>query len=349
MQSGKRQTKRDPLFDYLRSICMAFVFLHHFYLTIPGMVDYAEYLNPFAEFFVGIAGFMVGFVYLNRNKDLQLLKRGIKILIAYYVVAIPIEIVISLVGVKEASLVGTIVNVVTFQQENNWVEILIFYGILFVLLPVILPIYRKNKSMVLVFSILLFLTSTIVSNLLNITNFFVNNTLMMFLQWQMFFVIGLKIGDLYKNKLFNPNKILKIITPIGVIALVIQWLWFHPEPLIKSPYSFEKLLNTLYLAPIYLFVLIHLYKIKMENSQFDRFIRVLGRNSLVAFIFSEYLRIALSGFFSFYDLKIGQFYALVLSLVLSFILILVLSEYEKLKISVKVIPLKPFSKLAKRL
>jgi hypothetical protein len=337
----KSNSKREPLFDYLRSLCMLFVFVHHFYLTFPGTKDYLVYLNPFAELFVGLAGFMVGMVYLHRNKNLYLVKRGFKILFTYYVVALPIGMVMSQIGDYRQPIVETIVRTITFQEATTMITILIFYGIIFILLPVILHLYRLNNKLVLFSSILLFVLSTIIYNILNIDkhNFFITYTVMILLQWQMFFIIGLLIGDQYKKGAFQFNKFKPFLIIFGILALTVQLVWFRSIP-IKAPYSIEKFLGLVYLAPLYLYVFTMFYK-KIKNGRLDQFIRVVGRNSLVAFVLSEILRYGIYAVFVVFGLfRMNDLFVFVFSILLSIILILILKLYEDKKSQIKSLQIK---------
>jgi hypothetical protein len=323
---------RELIFDFLRSILMLFVFLHHFYLSFPNNIDYIAHLNPFAELFVGLAGFMVGLVYLYRNKDVYLIKRGVKILLAFYIVALP-EAAIKAYAEDSSSghVLHTIGNVFLMLEDPTTINILRFYGVIFILLPIILFFYRRAPIPTLIFSVCTFLTSTLLYySSPDTPGFFVSQTLMLLLQWQMFFIIGLRIGDLYKTKKLNLSKLIKVLVIAGPLALLVQWLWFQQD-IAKFPYSFGKMFGIVYLAPIVVFSVSYLYA-KVKGSRADSFIRVVGRNSLSAFVLSECIRILLIKVpVSMFSIRYSGWSSLGYAIFLSLVLICIMWGYERFK------------------
>lgn len=329
---------REHIFDFLRSGFMLFAFLHHFFLTIPGNIDYIENLNPFAELFVGLAGFMVGMIYLHRNKDLYLLKRGMKILLAFYIVAIPFTISKSLFIDKSNQPVQDILfNVIFMLEDPTAIFILRFYGLIFIMLPIILWIYRRLQIATLIISLLIFFISSIIYYQNSYQdNFFVTQTLMMLLQWQLFFVIGLKLGDLYKNnqlKQYIPT-FRNCYLVLAPICLIIHIIWFK-DTLYKFPYSYGKLLNSIYLVPLYLYIFCLIYN-KIKGRFADKFIRVIGRNSLVAFVLSEVIRILFIKMpVTVLNIKLNEISSFFIALIMSILLIGIMWGYEHIKKSKK--------------
>ncbi|MFS0822752.1 OpgC domain-containing protein [Bacillus sp. 1P02SD] len=332
---NNRNSKRENIFDFLRSIFMLFVFLRHFYLTIPGNYDYMQYLSPFAELFVGLAGFMVGMIYLYRNNDYYLLKRGLKILLVFYIVAIPFTIGKSIFLDQSNQPVSEIIlKVILMMEDPTAINILRFYGLIFLMLPIILWFYRKVQKTTIISSIFIFFLSSILyySQSSKESSFFISQTLMMLVQWQLFFVIGIKLGDLYKTNEFK--KLLPSMTRIyfvlAPLALIIHLTWFS-ESIVKFPYTYGKLLNTFYLAPIYVFILCFIYQ-KAKGSYIDKFIRVVGRNSLFAFILSEIIRIGVIKLpITIFSIQLSEFSSFVIAIITSFILIYVIYLYEYIK------------------
>lgn len=325
-------SKREPYFDFLRSMLMIFVFLHHFYLSAPGVRDYAYFVNASAELFVALSGFMVGFIYLFRDNHLNLIKRGIKILFAYYSVAIPLNILYGLFGSIKSPIGITIFKTLIMMQDNTWVNILRFYGLIFILAPLIIKFFKFNRYILLCLSTLLFFTITIINSQFTFNNFFIVNTVFILLQWQLFFIIGMFLGDLYKQKRLN-NKILYIYPIIfAILALLIQTFIVGEVELNKFPYGFGKMLNIIYVAPLWLYSIYFIYKLSKETF-FDRFIRVIGRNSLFAFILSDYFRVAFKQIFlrSHVPQIYIEIWSLVVSIIFSVILIIILWIVEKIK------------------
>jgi hypothetical protein len=93
-------------------------------------------------------------VYLHRDSYRPLVARGLKIMAAYFVVSVPVAMGMAVLG-REREPIGQVVfNVLTFQFEPTAITILKFYGIMFLLLPLILPVFKRHKLPVLVVSAL---------------------------------------------------------------------------------------------------------------------------------------------------------------------------------------------------
>ncbi|QGG49996.1 OpgC domain-containing protein [Lysinibacillus pakistanensis] len=341
---SKLANRREPLFDFLRSICMLFLFMHHFYLTLPISKDYVAYLNPFAELFVGISGFMVGYVYLYKKNNLHLLKRGIKILLTYYVTAIIVETLLLVYFYGNSnipSIYNRIIEIIfILKPAENWINILIFYAWIFILLPLILFAYKYYKKIVIFISgtlFILLLNKDLQNYILNLSDYTYMDYILMLFQWQAFFIFGLILGEKYKNNSLEIKKYWKSIVLIAGIALFIQVMWMHPAVLNKNPFTIEKILNLLYIVPLYLLLIVAPYNKLIRDSKFDQLIRVLGRNSLFAFAASEFIRICI--FIGYHKVLYPKFNItlssdstiLIISIIFSFILIYIILLYEKIK------------------
>ena len=163
---GSEATKprhREVLLDFYRSCAMLFVFYHHTMTVFPDFADVFRRFNPFAEIFVLISGFMVGMVYLHRQGyAAAVLDRARRIFAAYFVIALPVAIGAALIGKRHDSVPGAMLGILTFRTDPTAISILKFYGIMFALLPVILPLYKKNERLALLVSAAIFLATTCV-------------------------------------------------------------------------------------------------------------------------------------------------------------------------------------------
>ncbi|KIL35411.1 hypothetical protein SD71_14010 [Cohnella kolymensis] len=332
-------SNREFIFDFFRSVLMITVFIFHFYKSFPGNFDYAVYSNPLAELFVGLAGFMVGMIYLHRNKDSSLLKRGLKILLAFYIIALP-EAALKAYAIDPSisHVLDTLLNVLIMNEDPTAINILRFYGLMFILLPIILYLYRRFRVPTLVASTVLFFGSTLVYTLSEapiVHSFFVTQTVLLLLQWQLFFVTGLVLGHLYKVKKLHISRIKKLPLVItGALALFVQLIWFRHD-ITKFPYTFGKLLGMVYLAPIGIYLIYFTYS-KIKGRSLDAFVRVVGRNSLVAFVLSELLRITLIKIpVEMLPIPYSELSSFVYAVFLAFVLIWIMWGYETVKTAKK--------------
>lgn len=281
------KNKREHLFDFYRSVFMLFVFFHHTYL-IFGSADFMGAFNPFAELFVGLSGFMVGYIYLHRPDYSPLITRGIIILVGYYSISIPVNIGAAVIGERRESILNAIINTIFFLEDPTWIGILRFYGLIFISLPIILRIYRYSSRLWIYVSSSIFVITTFLyqSFLFKLDNFFLNQVVLVLLQWQLFFTIGLFLGDKYRNKLLSAKSLHIFTAVIIFLGLILHYSVYDMMLFDKFPYTSNKFINLMWSAPIMLLFFYYLFKY-LSGGLFDRFIRVVGRNSLVAFLASE--------------------------------------------------------------
>lgn len=330
---GDEVLKREPFYDFLKSIFMIFVFFHHFYLTLNlGSYenDYFKYFNPFAELFVGLAGFMIGYVFLYRNKDPHYFQRGLKILGSYYLVAVPIAFVVAIV--QGEYLLGYLLNVFLLNQNITYVGILKFYGVLFLLLPFILILYKKSIRLTLLLSLVVFTVSTWGFNQFDFQMPFLTYTFITVLQWQLFFVVGIWIGDLHKRKKINYPSVFKWSLLTSALALFVQIKFVGGMPDEKVPYHFSKILNTVYLVPVYLYFFRWVYG-RLKDTFMDRTIRTIGRNSLKAFVLSEFIRFFVLEFpVQILNIELNVLEDNVISIGFAVLLVFVIAALDRIKL-----------------
>lgn len=267
---------------------MLFVFYHHTILVFPDFADVFTRFNPFAEIFVLISGFMVGMVYLHRpGYAAAVLDRAKWIFAAYFVIAIPVAIGASLIGRRHDPLLGAIIGVLTFQSDLTAIGILKFYGVMFALLPIILPLYKKNEWAALAVSAGIFLATTWVVHVIPPVGSDPLLSLLLALpQWQFFFMIGIRLGDLHLAKRLIGPRFFTGTAFVFLIGFGIDLYCGSPLSADKWPYTFDKLANLLWTLPLVLAVLYAIHA-RVKDSPYTDIIVNVGKNSLVAFLLSE--------------------------------------------------------------
>jgi hypothetical protein len=270
---------------------MLFVFYHHVAMTFPNCRDLFKAFNPFAELFVGLAGFMVGLIYLYKPDDSFAIKRGWKILTTYFIVAIPVSMVDAIIYRTTDSPVIAGLKTLFFIHSSANIGILRFYGIIFLALPLIIALYRHNRRLLLYGSAILFLATTYIHQrfLFHIKSDFLQQAILVTLQWQFIFVLGLFLGNLFKLKLLLNRKLYRGILFLALLGFILDALLGFSSGGVKFPYTCEKYINLLWTAPIILTLGYYLYRY-LKNGAIDNYIRVVGRNSLIAFAISEIVR-----------------------------------------------------------
>lgn len=282
--------RREDLIDFYRSCAMMFVFYHHTATVFPDSVDLFPKFNPFAELFIAISGFMVGLVYLQKDSYWPLALRGLKVLAGYFVISVPVAVGMAVLG-KEREPVGEAVfNVLTFQFEPTAITILKFYGVMFLLLPLILPAFKKYKVLFLVVSAIIFVFSTWASDAMGLTYRNPAQTFMVFvLQGQLFLIYGAWLGDLHRSKRLIGYPFYSLIALIFLVGLALDAYLGFPSNGDKYPYKFDKLLNLLWTLPVLLLILRTAF-VWMKEWPVTALVLNVGRNSLIAFLASEILR-----------------------------------------------------------
>jgi len=282
--------RREVLIDFYRSCSMLFVFYHHTTTVFPDGVDLFPKFNPFAELFISISGFMVGMVYLHKESYRPLAVRGLKVLAAYFIVSVPVAMGMAVLGKKQEPVGQAIFDVLTFRSEPTAITILKFYGVMFLLLPLILAAFKRHKLLILVSSALVFLLSTWAAGTMayNFENpaptFFV-----FLLQGQLFLIFGIWLGDLHRSKrlIGYPFYLLMVLT--FVVGLSLDFYLGFPSNGDKYPYKFDKLINLLWTLPLLLLILRAIFA-WMKEWPSTAFVLNVGRNSLIAFLASEVVR-----------------------------------------------------------
>ncbi|MGJ5177614.1 OpgC domain-containing protein [Bradyrhizobium oligotrophicum] len=284
------QTRREVLIDFYRSCSMLFVFYHHTANVFPDSVDLFTKFNPFAELFVVISGFMVGYVYLHKEHYGELVSRGLKILAAYFVISVPVAVGMAILGKKREPVGQAIFDVLTFQSEPTAITILKFYGLTFLLLPLILPLFKRNRLLVLALSASIFVACTWFAN--TKTSALENPAailLLFSLQAQLFLILGTWLGDLHRRNRLLGRPFYTAMIAVFVVGLLLDgWLGF-PNNGEKYPYRFDKLVNLLWTLPLLLALLWALFA-RTRHSAAVALVLNVGQNSLIAFLGSEVVR-----------------------------------------------------------
>lgn len=282
--------RREELIDFYRSCAMMFVFYHHTVTVFPDCVDLFSKFNPFAELFIAISGFMVGLVYLQKDSYRPLALRGLKVLAGYFVISVPVAMGMAVLG-KEREPVGEAVfKVLTFQFEPTAITILKFYGIMFLLLPVILPAFKKHKVLLLVLSAIIFVISTWASDAMGLTYRNPAPTFVVFvLQGQLFLIYGAWLGDLHRSKRLIGYPFYYLMALICLVGFTLDAYLGFPSNGNKYPYKFDKLLNLLWTLPVLLLILGAAF-VWMKEWPVTALVLNVGRNSLIAFLASEVIR-----------------------------------------------------------
>jgi hypothetical protein len=270
---------------------MLFVFYHHTVTVFPDSADVFIRFNPFAEIFVLISGFMVGMIYLHRHGyAAAVLDRAKRILAAYFVIALPVAVGAALIGKRHDPVLGAIIGILTFRSDPTAISILKFYGIMFALLPIILPLYKKNEWAALVVSAGIFLATTwFVHVIPPISNDPLLSLLLALPQWQFFFMIGIRLGDLHLAKRLIGPRLYIGTALVFLIGFAIDLYCGSPSSAEKWPYTFDKFANLLWTLPLVLAVLYAIYAC-VKDSRYTGVIVNVGKNSLVAFLLSEIVR-----------------------------------------------------------
>ena len=282
---------------------MLFVFYHHMMTVFPASGDVFRQFNPFAEIFVLISGFMVGMVYLHRpDYAAAVLDRAKRIFAAYFLIAIPVAIGAAQIGKKQEPVLGAVLDVLMFRSDPTAIGILKFYGFMFALLPIILPLYKRNRLMSLVVSGGIFLATTYVVHVIPPVG---SNPLLSLLlvlpQWQFFLMIGIFLGDLHRAKRLIVSRFCIGAAVVFLIGFIIDLVCGFPSSPEKWPYTFEKFVNLLWTLPLVLAMLFAVYA-NVREAHYTRIILNVGKNSLVAFVLSEIVRQTVKLFVVVFDL-----------------------------------------------
>jgi len=294
---------REVLLDFYRSCAMLFVFYHHTITVFPDFTDVFRRFNPFAEIFVLISGFMVGMVYLHRNGyAAAILDRARGIIAAYFAIALPVAVGAALIGKRHDSVLGAMLGVLTFRTDPTAISILKFYGIMFALLPIILPLYKQHERATLLVSAGLFLATTGVVHIMPpVSNDPLLSLLLALPQWQFFLVIGIRLGDLHRAKRLIGPRLYIGTTLAFLIGFAIDLYCGFPASADKWPYTFDKFANLLWTLPLVLAILFAVHAL-IKDWRWTGVILNVGRNSLAAFLLSEIVRQSVKFFVVIFNL-----------------------------------------------
>jgi hypothetical protein len=282
--------RREVLIDFYRSCSMLFVFYHHTTSAFPRGVDLFPKFNPFAELFISISGFMVGLVYLHKESYRLLFLRGLKVLAAYFVVSVPVAMGMAVLGKEQEPVGQAIFNVLTFQSEPTAITILKFYGVMFLLLPLILPVFKRHKLLTLVSSAVVFMVSTWLASTMAITYENPAPAFLIFLfQGQLFLIFGTWLGDLHRSKRLIGYPFYVLMALIFLFGLSLDFYLGFPNNGDKYPYKFDKLINLLWTLPLLLLILWAAF-VWIKEWPTTALVLNVGRNSLIAFLASEVVR-----------------------------------------------------------
>ena len=282
--------RREVLIDFYRSCSMLFVFYHHTTTVFPDTVDLFSKFNPFAELFVSISGFMVGMVYLHKESYVPLVARGVKILAAYFVVSVPVAIGMAFLGKDREPVGQAIFDVLTFQSEPTAITILKFYGIMFLLLPLLLPIFKRHRFLTLAVSAAIFLVSTWLADTKALTLEHPASIFLVFsLQAQFFLIFGTWLGELHGSGRLIGERFYILTVLIFAVGLLADSHLGFPSNGDKYPYKFDKLINLLWTLPLLLLILWAAFS-SMKGWSATTLILNIGRSSLIAFLASEVAR-----------------------------------------------------------
>jgi hypothetical protein len=293
MMAVDYRSERRRALDFYRGSFMLFTIFHHVVLSLPGSIDIFVQLNPFAELFVLLSGFVVGSVFLRDGYPVNAVRRAAKIFAAYYAVAIPLAVAFSQFGASRRPVLGAVWGALSLSADPTWIGILRFYGLVFLILPLMLNWYRKYPRILLYSSASLFFIATFLyqARLIEPIGVFQRVVILTSLQWQFFFICGLATGDLLKRQKNHSWGPLQFgVTAIAVIAFFVEQFANSYTDAAKMPYTFEKYINLLWAAPLAMASIRSMY-VWLVGGKLANVTEGLGRNSLKVFIYSEAVRV----------------------------------------------------------
>jgi hypothetical protein len=173
---------------------------------------------------------------------------------------------------------------------------------MFALLPIILPLYKKNEWAALFVSAGIFLATTWVVHVIPPVNSDPLLSLLLALpQWQFFFMTGIRLGDFHRAKRLIGPRLYIGTAFVFLIGFGIDLYCGFPSSAEKWPYTFDKFANLLWTLPLVLAVLYAIHA-RVKDSRYTGVIVNVGKNSLVAFLLSEIVRQSVKFFFVVFSL-----------------------------------------------
>jgi OpgC protein len=158
---------------------------------------------------------------------------------------------------------------------------------MFLLLPLILPVFKRHRLAVLALSALVFVVCTRIANVPGSTPDNPAMTLLLFsAQAQLFLVLGIWLGELHRAKRLIGSSFYVLMGAVFLFGLSLDAYLGFPSNGEKYPYRFDKLVNLLWTLPLLLVLLSATFAYIREWSGVPVILNV-GRNSLMAFLASE--------------------------------------------------------------
>jgi hypothetical protein len=306
-------TKRDVRIDVIRGIAMVTILLNHFgdpaqyFFGLQGPLiptpTHFGYSSA-ASLFVAMSGYMVGLVYLHRNKIFApLLKRAAKIYVVNliaFAVAAPLALLAFeghdyfwRVDFLRQSPVEAVFQFLTFRYSPIYLDVLQLYVILLLAAPFAIIAARRSAMLLGLASVSLWLTMQILPNLLYGNGAFASDTSFNPFAWQMIFFLPMIAGGArLHERLFDwlrvhPSALVALIFSLGLLAVA------HRLQILENyiPYR-EQLLNRRYHSPVWTmhammmivaYAGILAWMTPAMNSWPFKMLATLGRNSLSVF------------------------------------------------------------------
>jgi len=255
-----------------------------------------------AEGFVGIAGFMVGYIYVRSLKKTfkEVLAKLLKRTFILYICAVALTLFFSLLfwdsvfpqsgilkDVTNPSVVEILVASFTFQHHYGWTELLGLYVYLLAVSPLIVWLLRKNQYILVAIGSLTLWAVSFLQIIPALSISYAN-----VLAWQVLFVFGIIVGAKYEKFLEIWEKIRKnkwvFWGLAGVWLATIIGSIIYPQLYIGSLMLFDKGnigIGRLLFVPIWIFGywLIATYIIKKLPKFVEGSYALLGRNSLFVY------------------------------------------------------------------
>lgn len=317
MKNSPTQTIRLDIFDGLRGHLMVGMLIAH--LSFQENLEWLKYFHHNiliriydAEFFVLIAGLLIGYLWTNyykssKSRYIFVVSRIVTVYKYYIISAIPF-FYFSIYN--DSSVIKSIIWVLTMQKGGWYSDILPIYFICFIIvLPFTIFKLLNKKYLMLSASATLYTISQF-TNLDGFLGFSSNFVVFDIAAWQFLFVSAILIGQkglkLYDFIVkLDAHKILMALLVITAISLFLRQNSFYPNPLMitesltgNSP---RMGLHPLYLIRILLISFcIYIFMVRTDQWILPihkiihwylslKFIRSIGKYSIQMFVFHVYI------------------------------------------------------------
>ena len=300
-----------------------------------------SWFNVFAEAFVILAGFVIGMFFYGKSNQIYFFRRGILILTIYFLISISAALFGDMFGLLKLPLSEVLVDIILLNRDTTTIGILRFYGLIFITTPFIIIIWKKIGKKIIVFSLAIFLIAISVDNTYFKENgsFFIRKTLINLLEWQLFYISGMLIGQWFstnhcKAYLFIKENKIKLISTF--LCIYLMYLGLSNEPVMeKFPYSYERILYFVSIMPLTVVLLTTFHKF-LKSINILYYINIVGRNSLVAFILADFFYIICKlSFVNNYlrlDIYWANFIAILISIFIPAIINIIIKISKKISI-----------------